>query len=449
MNAAPRPIWLLIASFLCPTELSLYLGDLRLPPHRIAIIVLLPFALYKIFVRNGIRLRAFDGLFAAFAVWTAWVYGQHVGNEGYIYGGSLALESLGGYLVARAWVRDETAMLGTLRVMVVAIVLSALIALPETLFGQTFTHDFLFQMTGYKHPTAVEMRSFNLTRAYGTFDHPIHYGTFCAALFALFWFAEKKTPPRVRRATLIGGATMLGISAAPLLCIGLQSAMLAWERATRGIAQRTPLTVAVLIGLYAGASMVSNRSPINLIATGMTFDAWTGFYRLQIWEHGLNNVWESPLLGIGLDDWDRPLWMVSSTIDAFWLVTALRAGIPAFLLLAFAIIALGRGVVVRGIQNRNKDMKRLATGWMMSLIALCLIACTVHYWNVLNAFFFFFLGLGACFADPKKVPSRSAAPNRAQMPAQMPAHSGAYGPYAAGLAFGTPDGRIAPDLIQA
>jgi O-antigen ligase len=440
MKSVPRPVLLLIASFLCPTELSLYLGDLRLPPHRLALILLLPLALFRIVSRPDIRLRAFDFLFISFGLWTVWVYGQHAGNEGTVYGGSLALESLGGFLVARAWIRDEATMYGTLRVMMVAIVLSALIALPETLFGQTFTHDFLHQMTGYKHPTAVETRSFNLARAYGTFDHPIHYGTFCAALFALFWFAEKKTMPRARRAAIIGGATMLGISAAPLLCIGLQAAMLGWERMTRGTAQRTPMTLAVLVGLYIGASMVSNRSPINLIATGMTFDAWTGFYRLQIWEHGLNNVWESPLLGIGLAEWDRPMWMVSSTIDAFWLVTALRAGIPAFLLLAAAIIVLGRGVVLRGIKNRNKDIKRLATGWMMSLIALCLIACTVHYWNVLNAFFFFFLGIGGWFADPKKAPARAAVPQRqtAEVPrAPRQVTSGGYGAYAGnGAAYG-------------
>ena len=43
LSAAPGPIVALILSFLCPTELSLFLGGLRLPPHRVALILLFPF----------------------------------------------------------------------------------------------------------------------------------------------------------------------------------------------------------------------------------------------------------------------------------------------------------------------------------------------------------------------------------------------------------------------
>lgn len=437
MKAAPLPILLMIISFVCPTELSIFISDLRLPPHRVALLILVPVALFRLVSRPDIRFRAFDGLFIAFGLWTTWVYGQHTGADGYIFGGSLALESTGGYLVARVWVRDVPAMMATLRLMMLAIIFSFFVALPETLFGQIFTHDFLYQITGYKHPTGIETRAMVLTRAYGTFDHPIHLGTFCAALFALFWIAERKTLKRSGRAVFLGGATMLGVSSAPLLCIALQIAMLGWERLTRGMAQRTPITLAIIFGLYLGASVVSNRGPISLIATGMTFDAATGFYRLQIWEHGLNNVWANPILGIGLAEWDRPEWMASSTVDAFWLVTAMRGGIPGFLILVFAIIALGRGAVVRGIKNRDKDIKRLATGWMMSLIALCMVATTVHYWNALNAFFFFFMGLGGWLADPKKKSARAAKTQPQRLPAapqQQPSFNGAYGPYAAGAA---------------
>jgi O-antigen ligase len=437
MKATPLPVLLLIISFVCPTEFSIFISDLRLPPHRVALLFLVPIALFRLMSRPDIRTRPFDFLFIAFAVWTTWVYGQHMGGDGYVFGGSLALESLGGYLVARAWVRDEVTMLATLRTMLLAILFVFFLALPETLFGQIFVHDFLFSLTGYKHPTGIETRASFLTRAYGTFDHPIHLGTFCAAFFALFWYAERKTMKRTQRAVFLGGATMLGLSSAPLLCIVLQSAMLAWERLTRGVALRTPLTLTLIAGLYVGASLVSNRSPINLIATGMTFDSATGFYRLQIWEHGLNNVWANPFLGIGLGEWDRPMWMASSTVDAFWLVTAMRGGIPGFLILVIAVIALGRGAVVRGIKNSDPGVRRLATGWMMSLIALCLVACTVHFWNVLNAFFFFFLGLGGWLADPKKTSARASKSQSKPVqaaPAQQPAYSDAYGPYAASAA---------------
>ena len=43
--AVPLPIKLVVASFLCPTEFSLYVAGLRLPPHRVALILLLPLVL--------------------------------------------------------------------------------------------------------------------------------------------------------------------------------------------------------------------------------------------------------------------------------------------------------------------------------------------------------------------------------------------------------------------
>jgi hypothetical protein len=48
----------------------------------------------------------------------------------------------------------------------------------------------------------------------------------------------------------------------------------------------------------------------------------------------------------------------------------------------------------------------------MSLIALSLIGVTVHFWNVLYAFFFFFIGIGGWLADPK--PARATAKSRSK-----------------------------------
>jgi len=402
ISAAPVPVVLVVASFLCPTEFSIYLDGLRLPPHRVALIILFPFALARLLASPAIRIKSFDFVFILFNVWTVWVFAYHAGGkEGLVYGGSLALESLGAYLIARTYVRDAPAFQATIKIILGAIATAALIALPETLLGQTFVHDFLRSLTGYHHPTGIETR-LGLTRAYGTFDHPIHYGTFCAALLALIWFSEHRSAKRNGKAALVSFATFLGISSAPMLCLGLQGGMLVWDRLTRGITSRGWLTIATLAGLYIGASMVATRSPIAFVATGMTLDPWTGFYRLQIWENGLENVWANPWVGIGLADWVRPWWMVSPTVDAFWLVITMREGIPAIVLIGLAMGLLARAVLKGRRLHANRTVRTIALGWMMSLIALTLIGCTVHYWNVLHAYFFFFLGLGGWIADPTR-----------------------------------------------
>lgn len=433
----PIPVIMLIVAFLCPTEFSLYLEGLRMPPHRVALILLLPIALFHIAVGRRAKFRSYDAAFLAFNLWTVGIFMYHQGeHDGLVYGGSLALESLGAYLVARVWVRDTEQFHATLRTMGFAITAAALIALPETLLGQTFTHDLLRSLTGYVHPTAVETR-LHLTRAYGTFDHPIHYGAFCAAFLAIFWYAAKTPLARKRNAALLCLATFLGLSSAPILCLMLQGAMLVWEKLTRGTASRTSITLAVLAGFYIGASAVMSRSPINFIATGMTLDSWTGYYRLQIWEHGLVNVYANPLTGIGLNDWVRPWWMVSSTVDAFWLVVLMREGIPAMVFLATGIVLIVCAVHKNGLKNPDFAIRRLSRGWIMSLIALSLIGFTVHFWNVLYAFFFFYIGIAGWIADPMRVKAKAKkalpkprpyyAAQRTQ-PMPQPGFGGTYAP---------------------
>jgi O-antigen ligase len=416
MTRVPAPIWLLVASFLCPTELSLYLFGLRLPPHRVALLILFPIALAHIVRRGTLTPRSFDALFLAYNVWTVGVLMAHQGaGEGLQFGGSLALESFAAYLVARVYVRDIATFVGTLGVLVTAVAIAGLIALPEMLSGVHYVHDVLRMVTSYEHPIGHETR-LGLTRAYGTFDHPIHLGTFCASVLAMVWFAAKKRRELWRRVPILIGATLTGLSSAPLLCLALQGGLIVWERVTRGVKARVAITIALLVVLYGAAEVASTRSPLTIIATGFTLDSWTGYYRTLIWQHGLENVWGSPWIGIGLADWERPQWMAAATVDAFWLVVAMRSGIPAFLLLAAAILLLVRAVVVR-MRRMDIEMRRMARGWIISLIALVLVACTVHLWNVVHAHLFFFIGLAGWLADANR--TRQAKPAQTAMPPRV------------------------------
>lgn len=446
---ASWPVILLIAAFLCPTELSLYVAGLRFPPHRVALFVLVPLALVRLMQQRGLKIHGFDIFLIIFNVWTTVLYMYHQGaHEGLVYGGSQALESLGGYLVARVWVRTEDDLRATLRALGWAIAVAALIALPETLFGKIYTHELLRQLTGYVHPIGYEER-LGFTRAYGVFDHPIHYGTFCATMAAMFWFAESKLKNRIKKAAFLTGATLLGLSSAPLLCLGLQGAMLVWDWLTRRWKGRAWITTTIIVGLYIGASLASTRGPIAVIATSMTLDPWTGFYRLQIWENGLANVMMYPLFGIGLADWARPGWMVSPTIDAFWLVIMLRTGVPSLLMMVIGFGLIIRAVNKKGLKSKDPVVRNLSRGWLMSFIALSMVSTTVHLWNVPFTYFFFFVGCAGWIADPLKVRARSkkAAVAKPQPPAAMsepwmqppplpsgaqqrypypPAHAGAY-----------------------
>ncbi len=396
---APLPVILLIASFLCPSELSLNIADIRLPPHRVVILLLAPYAIVKVLLQQNCRLLAFDILFALFGLWTLIAFVQHGANGGLVYGGSQTLESFGSYIIARAYIRDQAAFVGTLRLVSVATIASGLIALPEMFLKQHVAHEVMRLITGDFVPTRSETR-FGLMRAYGTFDHPIHLGTFCGAMFALFWYASRTWHARLTRAAVVAIATFTALSSAPLLGLFLQIALISWEMVTRQIKGRVVLTVGAVTAIVLISSMLSSRTPFAFIATNLTIDSWTGYYRLVIWEYGAKTVYNYPWFGIGLAEWERPWWMHSSSVDAFWLLIAMRIGLPGLVMLVLAVVLLVYRTSKGAKYAPDPLVRRYAKAWTISLIALVLVGCTVHFWNVLMSFFFFFLGLAGWIADP-------------------------------------------------
>lgn len=404
----PAPLALTILSLICPSELSLYVGSLRLPPHRIALIIFFLFAAVRFLARNPIRLRGFDYIFALYNAWTVGVFLYHQGfPDGVEFAGSLALESFAAYFIARIYIRDYETFRASLAFLFLSMLLVAMLALPEALSGKHFVHEILHKLTGYYHPIAYETR-LGLTRAYATFDHPILYGSFCASLFALIWYSELDKGRRYRQCGMVAGATFLGLSSAPLLCLMVQAGLLVWDKISRQIPNRVWLTVGAFAVFYGIVEVVSSRPAIEAIATNITLDPWTAYYRVLIWTHGLTTVANNPLIGIGLADWTRAWWMASSSVDAFWLVIMMRSGLPALLFLALAI-----GLLLRGVHRNSGIMppayRRIARGWTISLFALSLAALTVHYWNSIHAYYFLFLGLAGWLADPKSRATQARA----------------------------------------
>jgi hypothetical protein len=413
LTRTPFPVLVLILGLICPTELSVFVGPLRLPPHRIAILIFVLPALWRILASGKVRIASYDVLFLLFNVWSVGVFLLHAGSEGIEFGGALALESFGAYVVARAYVRTYDDFRAALRCLFLAVLIVGALAVPESLLGQHFVHDWLYKVTGYAYPTEVEYR-LGLARAYSTMDHPILYGTFCASIMALLWFTNDRKPQRALRASAVSCAAFLGLSSAPLLCLFLQGGLMLWEKVTRSIKGRTRLFLIVFGVFYVILEMLTERSAIESIATRITLDPQTAFYRIQIWTYGVDNIMARPFFGLGMGEWERAAWMASATVDAFWLVVPIRVGLPGLALLLAGLVMILRAVHhPRRKRQRSRPARDFAVGWTISLVALCLAALTVHYWNAIHAYFFFFVGLGGFLADP--VQARAAAKSRRPM----------------------------------
>ena len=117
----------------------------------------------------------------------------------------------------------------------------------------------------------------------------------------------------------------------------MQTGLIGWEVLTRGIRARWRLLSLGCVLAYFSIDLLSNRTPFHVIVTYLTFNVQTGYNRILIWQYGSAEVLRHPIFGIGLGDWERPAWM-SSSMDNFWLVIAVRYGLPAFILICRAVI---------------------------------------------------------------------------------------------------------------
>jgi hypothetical protein len=117
----------------------------------------------------------------------------------------------------------------------------------------------------------------------------------------------------------------------------------------------------------------------------------------------------NPLFGTGFGDWQRATWM-SDSIDNFWLLVAVRYGLPAFICLAAAMLlvmrALGR------IDIDDAYVSRCRSGLLVSLAGLVFAACTVHYWNAIYCWLLFLLGSGMWMLHSPGAAKPSGRPRR-------------------------------------
>ncbi len=399
---APLPVTLLIIAICAPPEASLWIGSLRLMMHRVVLLVFILPALLRLFQARDLRFTLFDGLFVAYNAWTVLVFMVHLGPlDGLQFGGSLTLESLGAYVVARAYIRDEAAYEATLGVLLLTIGVVGLLAVPEAFLRSHYIHRWLAPVTGINITIYDEIRR-GLMRAASTFEHPILYGAYCSSIAGMVWFSAQRRRQQWRNQSMLAGATILAMSSAPLNAIVIQGLLGVLNQLTRGIPNRIKmLGGAALIG-YILISLLSDRSPIAFIAMNISLDPWTAYHRVLIWTYGMENVWANAVFGLGLGEWVRPGWMHSASVDAFWLLIPMRAGIPAIILLVAATWVLVAHINRRR-KNRPRNIRRAALGWTISFVAVAFTGFTVHYWDALHAYFFLLLGMGGWLADPLKL----------------------------------------------
>jgi hypothetical protein len=408
----PWPVVLLVLAFATPPEFSIYLGGLRLSAYRLVLIANFIPCVNSLMTRASGRWQLADSLMLAHGLWAILALLQNGGLEqGLETGGIYLIEAVGGYLIGRCHIRNSDDFLGLAKTMMMVMCVTMAMACVESLTGNHFVREISRRFLGGPPIPFVEPRM-GFHRAFASFDHPILYGIFCASAFGLAVYVLSGRIGGLRGTMLPGLvaiATFFSLSAGAFAAVAVQVFTIGWDRMTQGVNRRWSILGGVFIACWTVICVVASRSPVKVFLTYMTFSPGTGYFRLNIWEYGSAEVQRHPWVGIGLREWQRPEWMHSSSIDNFWLATAVRYGVPAFLFLAGAVVVLVANAAKA--RSGDRDFRDCRAAWITSMAGLCMAACTVHYWNALFCLFCFLLGAGAWLSDPapRAQPARALA----------------------------------------
>lgn len=379
------------------------IGTLRLNLHRVILLIAFVPLFFQLVSGKAGGVRAADVFFFLYSAWIGVALFVVHGTIQIPFIGITIVEILGGYMLGRVYIRSPA----DYRLFFKYFAWALLFLLPFVLFEQMTRRPLLNEILG----SAFEVIRYTdrpqrngMNRVQGSFEHPILFGLFCALAVTNFWYLFRDN--LAKRLSLTGLAifmTLMSMSSAPLLSVITQLGMIVWEKISK--ANWKLLGVLSVIG-YVVIDLLSNRTPVQVLISYATLNPATAANRLHIWTWGTQNVAANPIFGIGLNDWFRAPWMVSGSVDNFWLLTAMRYGLPAVIFLIIAVLANLSGIMRR--KGLSEDERTCRTAYFVASIGLFLTLGTVHVWGSTAVLVSFFIGAGAWMATAGHAPGAEA-----------------------------------------
>lgn len=392
----PAPLLALIVAW--PIPWTGKIAGLEFSPYRFVLLAtLLPSLFWWLGGRAG-RKRFADFAIIGFALWCALSLSVvHGAGEALKSGGTIVLETVGPYLLARTLVRTPEAFYGMVRALFWVVVLIMPFALVEVVTRQ----DVLLKLFGSilpAHPVINSEARWGLRRAQAVFEHPILMGVSCGSLLALVHLVLGRDKPpagRWARSMAVAFTAALSLSSGPWGAMALQAGLIGWNWLLRAFAARWKLLIAAIAAVIGFVELFAARPLPEIIFSAFAFDRNTAYYRILIWDYGTQSVMNHPWFGVGHGEWDRPAWMPAS-IDMYWLYNALLYGLPAGLLMLAGFFGVVFATARASLSGRLYDFR---AGFLISMAAFFIEGWMVHFWGATHVLFMLLLGSGMWFAD--------------------------------------------------
>ena len=389
------------------------LGPVVLTGVRIVLLFLIPVMAVRLISGKAGKMLPADVLFFLHWLWIGVTIGIHNPDSAIQNVGATGVEFLGGYFLGRTFIRNKEDFIGLIRFSVLLVTLTLPFAVFETLTGRPILIEILNSVPGIKGAVrAYSEQRLGLNRVQMGFATPIHYGIYCTIAFSFCYFGLKGVYSSFKRylaTTVIFACVFFSLSSGALLPVMLQLAMIIWAFFLRNNPKRWWYLLGWIAFCYVTIDLLSNRTPYRVFMTYATFSPGTAYWRAAINQFGMDNVWEHPFIGIGFNYWKRPSWMQANSVDNFWLLMAMRHGIPAFLLVAAGYGAALWQVIFAKLGDGDTVLLRLRLAWVFTFFSLALTLNTVHIWSEIYALIFFHIGAGMWLVGHGPVTADDAA----------------------------------------
>lgn len=399
-------------------------GPLYMTTLRIFLIIVIIPLIIRLFLGYYGKILFTDIMFLLHVSWAAIAISVNNPDQMVQQVGSVGVEFLGGYILGRAYIRTAEDFIALCKVLAIIVSLSMPFAVVEAMSGDPLLISMIRKIPGFSSHGIISYETrLGLERVQFSFAHPIHYGLFCSVVFSLVYVAllgQLAPWRRLFASGLIALCVFLSLSSGAFFAIIIQIALIFWSFVFRKIGIRWWLLFGLFVCSYIAVDLLSNRTPIQVFMSYATFSAHTAYWRGLIFEWGIANVLGnvekgvtgSPFFGIGLNDWVRPSFMHTSSMDNFWLVMAVRYGIFGFLTVAVGYAIGLLRVAQRDFQGDGR-LNRLRLAWVFTFTGLSFTLATVHIWTNLYSFVFFMFGAGVWLinASPKQSKSDRLIPD--------------------------------------
>ncbi|MHA7820217.1 MAG: O-antigen ligase family protein [Erythrobacter sp.] len=428
------PAVILFYAALMPSEVRFEISGQVFYPPRIAAIALFPAIIWRL-VGRQLEFTIWDGLVFLSAFWMILsfmvIYGPEVGV---LRGGALGFDVAVPYLIGRLCFREANDLRRFLIYASPGLLLAGSSMLLEVVFAQPIVRPaaaaIFGQLPFYENGVAVGSRGvmieerLGMLRASGPFSHPILAGVFLASFLPLFFLSGIRGWPK-KSGTLAAVFAIFSVSSTAFLALlmGVVMVVMDWVQRAINFVQ-WKMMIIVIGGAMLAIEIVSKNGIIPII-TRYTLNGGSAQYRRFIWEFGTQSVAAHPWFGIGFNDYERPDWMLSPSVDNHWLLVAMRFGaFPAFALFGVMIA----GVVLLSVSStkRNEIDRRMYVGLAIALFTVGILGFSVALFSGLQSWFYLLMAIAISLGTSQVgMAPRRPAPGRKPMPrTPLPRQSG-------------------------